>query len=169
MERNEVLFDDWQMRCEGVLSRRRVAYTVCIIITSILASSSFVGLFFEPALIVPLILSVIALASVVIEWQKIKNNHLIIRSNQIEITNRFNKTSIYKISIHELTLSLEHSFNRRSGGIIMKFYDTKDNLICKYEDMLNRAAPFGFEKTTWERSIEGLDIKMVDSSGIIKN
>lgn len=43
------------------------------------------------------------------------------------------------------------------------------NLICKYEDMLNKAAPWGFEKTSWERSIEGLDIKIIDAEGIIKN
>lgn len=68
-----------------------------------------------------------------------------------------------------MTLELRHSFNRRSGGIIMKFYDSKGNLICKYEDMLNRAAPWGFEKTSWERSIEGLGIKIIDAEGIIKN
>ena len=169
MLNNNVLFDDWQTRCDGMLKHRRVEYTVCLIFISILFSCSCVGAFFELALIAAIVLSFGALAVVLLEWQKIKNNHLVIKSNQIEITNRFNKTTLYKIHIHELTLELRHSFNRRSGGIIMKFYDSKGNLICKYEDMLNRAAPWGFEKTSWERSIEGLGIKIIDAEGIIKN
>ena len=50
----------------------------------------------------------------------------------------------------------------------MKFYDAKGNLICKYEDLFNRTAPWGFEKTNWEKSIEGLGIEIIDASGIIK-
>ena len=169
MENNNVLFDDWQTRHEGSLNSRRRAYTVCIIFTSIWFSCSCVGAFFELALIAPIVLSFGALAVVLLEWQKVKNNHLVIKGNQIEITNRFNKTTLYKIHIHELTLELRHSFNRRSGGIIMKFYDSKGNLICKYEDMINGAAPWGFEKTSWERSIEGLGIKIIDAEGIFKN
>ena len=51
----------------------------------------------------------------------------------------------------------------------MKFYDAKGNLICKYEDLFNRTAPWRFEKTNWEKSIEGLGIEIIDASGIIKN
>ena len=169
MLNNNILFDDWKTRCDGVLKHRREEYTVCLILISILFSCSFVGAFFELVLIVPMVLSFGALAVVFLEGQKVKNNHLVIKSNQIEITNRFNKTTLYKIYIHELTLELRHSFNRTSGGIIMKFYDSKGNLICKYEDMLNRAAPWGFEKTSWERSTEGLGIKIIDAEGIFKN
>ena len=169
MLNNNVLFDDWQTRCDGALKRRRGEYTICLICISILFLVSCVGAFFELAVIVFFVISLITLTVLLLEWQKVNNNHLVIKCNQIEITNRFHKTTVYKIHIHELTLELRHSFNRRSGGIIMKFYDSKGNLICKYEDMLNRAAPWGFEKTSWERSIEGLGIKIIDAEGIIKN
>ena len=169
MLNNNVLFDDWQTRCDGVLKRRREEYTLALICISVLFLGSCVGALFELAVIAFLVISLIALTVLLLEWQKVKNNHLVIKNNEIEITNRFNKITIYKIHINELTLELSHSFNRRSGGIIMKFYDSKGNLICKYEDMLNRAAPWGFEKTSWERSIEELDIKIIDAEGIFKN
>ena len=169
MLNNSILFDDWQMRPDGALKSRKRAYTFCLLCISVLFWFSGVGVFFELALLMPLVLAIITITVVFLEWQKVKNNHLIIRSNQIEITNRFNKTTIYKIHIHESTLELSHSFNRRSGGIIMKFYDSKGNLICKYEDMLNTAAPWGFEKTNWEKGLEGLGIEIIDTSGIIKN
>lgn len=169
MLNNSILFDDWQMRRDGVLRYRKRAYTFSLCCISILFLASSVGVFFELALSIPLVLAIIAITVVFLEWQKVKNNHLIIKSNQIAITNRFNKTTIYKIRIHELTLELRHSCNRRSGGVIMKFYDAKGNLICKYEDMLNTAAPWGIEKTKWEKGIEGLGIEIIDTSGIIKN
>ena len=169
MLNNNILFDDWATRCDGVLKHRRRVFIFCLICISILFLGSCVGAFFELAVIAPLVISFIVLTVLLLEWQKIKNNHLVIKSNQIEITNRFNKTTTYKIHVHELTLELSHSFNRRSGGIIMKFYDSKGNLICKYEDMLNRAAPWGFKKTSWEISIEGLGIKIIDAEGIFKN
>ena len=169
MLNNSILFDDWQMRRDGVLKYRKRAYTISLFCISILFLVLSVGVFFELALMIPLVHALIAITVVFLEWQKVKNNHLIIKSNQIAITNRFNKTTIYKIHIHELTLELRHSFNRRSGGIILKFYDSKGNLICKYEDMLNTAAPWGLEKTKWEKSLEGLGIVIIDTSGIIKN
>ena len=166
---DNILFDDWQTRNDDALKQRRGAYTFCLICLSILFLCSGVGAFFELALIAPLVLSCIALIAVLLEWKKVKNNHLVIKSNRLEITNRFNQTKIYKIHIDELTLELRPSFNKRSGGILMKFYDSKGNLFCKYEDMLNKTAPWGFEKTNWERSIEGLGIEIIDASGIIKN
>ena len=78
-------------------------------------------------------------------------------------------TTYYKVHIHELTLELGYSFNRRSGGIVMKFYDTNRRLICKYEDMFNRAASKKKKKTNWENNLERLGIKIIDTSGIIKN
>ncbi len=169
MPNTNILFDDWQTRCDGVLKQRRRAYTFSLISVSILFLASLVGVFFELAIIAPLVISLIALIVVLLEWLKLKDNHLVMKSNQIEITNRFNKTTIYKIHIHELTLDLRHSFNHRSGGIIMEFHDSKGNQICKYEDMLNRTAPWGFEKTSWERSLQGLGIKITDAGGIFKN
>lgn len=169
MPNNSILFDDWQMRPDGVLKYRKRAYTFNLFSISVLLLFSGVGVFFALALLMPLILAIITITIVFLEWQKVKNNHLIIKSNQIEITNRFHKTTIYKVHIHESTLELRHSFNSRSGGIIMKFYDAKGDLICKYEDMFNTAAPWGFEKTKWEKGLEGLGIEIIDTSGIIKN
>ena len=51
----------------------------------------------------------------------------------------------------------------------MKFYDSQNNLIFKYEDMLNKASPFGCEKTNWEKSLESLGVKIIDNEEIIKN
>lgn len=169
MFNNNILFDDWQTRCDDVLKHRRWAYTFCLIFFNILFLGLVIGAFFKLYLVVPLVLSFISLIAVLLEWMKVKNNHLVIKSNQLEITNRFNKTKIYKIHIYELSLVLKPPFYQRGGGIIMKFYDAKGNLICKYEDMFNRAAPWGFEKTNWEKSIEGLGIEIIDASGIIKN
>lgn len=169
MENNDVLFDDWQVRCERILERRRAAYAVCISAIGVLLVSSCIGMFLEPALFLPFVICVAVFAVVVLEYLKVKNNHLVIRNNLIEITNRFNKTTTYKVNIRELTLIIKHSINYRSGGIIMLFYDSKDNLICKYEDMFNRTALFGCEKTKWEKTIEGFNIKVVDPTGIIKN
>ena len=169
MENNNVLFDDWQTRPNGALNARRSAYTVCMTFISILFFGSCVGVIFEPAFIAPIFLSVITFSVVFLEWCKVKNNHLVIKNNQIDITNRFNKTTTHIIHVHELTLELRHSINRRSGGIIMKFYDAKGNLICKYEDMFNRTAPWGSKKTNWENNLERLGIKIIDVSGIIKN
>ena len=148
--------------------------TVCLLMICTLFLGLCVGMFFEKILIVPLLIVFIVLVNVVLEWLKIKYNHLVIKSTQIEITNRFNKTKIHNVRVHELTLELRFSFNRRSGGILMRFYDADGNLICKYEDMFNRAAPYraapwGFDKTNWEREIEGLNIKIIDTYGIIRN
>ena len=169
MEKNNVLFDDWQTRHEGAINSRKRAYTACMSFISILFLGSCLGVIFELALVVPLVLSAIVFAVVFLEWCKVKNNHLIIKHNEIQVTNRFNQTTYYKAQIHELTLESVYTLNRRSGGIVMKFYDTNGRLICKYEDIFNRAAPWGFEKTDWENHLERLGIKIVDTSGIIKN
>lgn len=169
MINNIILFDDWQTRCADVFKQRRREYMLCLILIGISNLFVCVGIFFEPVLIVPLVLFIIVFVVLLLEWLKVKNNHLVIKSNQIEVTNRFNKTTIHRIHIHELTLRIKHSFNHRSGGIILIFCDSKDNIICKYEDMLNNAAPWGFEKTSWERGIEGLGIKVLNPEKIIKN
>ena len=62
------------------------------------------------------------------------------------------KTAIYKIQINELVVELRSSCQR--GGIFLLFYDKDKHMIFKYEDMLNRAAPYGFEKTNREKGLE---------------
>ena len=73
------------------------------------------------------------------------------------------------MQIDELVIELRPHFNRRSGGILVLFYDKNHRMICKYEDMLNRAAPYGFEKTIWEKSLEQLGVEIIDITEIIKN
>ena len=130
---------------------------------------SLIGVIFEVEILVFMFISLIVFACVNLEWLKIKNSHLIIKSNQIIVTNRFKKTTAFNIDLNNLVIQLSHSFNLRSGGIVMKFYDMNNNLICKYEDMLNFAAPLGEKNTYWEQAILALNVKIIDDFEIIKN
>ena len=168
MESN-ILFDDWEVRCEGIRNHRKKDYNICSICIGGLCLVSVMGMIFYWGCAVLLILFSVTYLFIWFEWLKIKNNHLVIKSNQIEVTNRFNKTAIYKIQINELAIELRHSFNGRSGGIILLFYDKDRHEIFKYEDMLNHAAPYGFEKTNWEKGLEKLGAKIIDPTEIIKN
>lgn len=169
MDNNFILFDDWTTRYDGTLKFRKRQYVVGIVCTSFLLLVSLIGIFFEVGMLFFLFISSIAFASVNLEWLKIKNSHLIIKSNQIMVTNKFNKTTVYNIDLNNLVVKLSHSFNLRSGGIVMKFYDMNNNFICKYEDMLNFAAPLGEKNTNWEEAILNLKIKIIDDFEIIKN
>ena len=168
MEDN-ILFDDWKVRREGVFDRRKEEYTISFICVGVLWLFSVVGMIFHWSLAILLVLPSITHLFVWLEWLKIKNNHLVIRSDQIEVTNRFNKTAIYKVQINELTIELRPSFNVRSGGIILLFRDKDMRTIIKYEDMLNHAAMYGFEKTDWEKGLEKLGVKIIDRTEINKN
>ena len=169
MDSKNILFDDWTTRCDGALKFRKRRYVVGMICTSLLMLVSLIGIFFELGMLVLLFISLIVFADVYLEWLKIKNSHLIIKSNQIIVTNRFNKTTVYNVDLNNLVIKLRHSFNFRSGGIVMKFYDTNNNFICKYEDMLNSAAQLGDTNTTWEKAVLALNIKIIDDFEIIKN
>ena len=166
---NNILFDDWEVRREGNFNRRKKDYNIASVCIGALCLFSVIGMTFHWFCAISLVLSSITYLFIWLEWLKIKNNHLVIGSNQIEITNRFNKTAIYKIQIDELTIELRHSFNARSGGIILLFCDKDMRTIIKYEDMLNHAAPYGFEKTNWEKGLEKLGVKIIDQTEIIKN
>ena len=125
-------------------------------------------IFVEFALILFFVLALIGLIVIWFEWLKIKNNHLIIKKDSIIITDRFNRSSVYNVSLSNLKIEIRHSINVKNGGIIMKFYDN-NALVCKYKDMINIASSFGEEKTTWERKIKSLGIEIVDLSEVIKN
>ena len=49
------------------------------------------------------------------------------------------------------------------------FCDKDMRTIIKYEDMLNHGAPYGSEKTNWEKGLEKLGVKIIDPTEIIKN
>lgn len=161
---DKILFDDWKVREYNAYNNRKKDYFLPFISMIFLLVFSIVCcMFFERALIMLFLLFLVCFICICLEWLKIKNNHLIIRNNQIEITNLFNKTHVYEVNIKELVLKIKRSFNRRSGGIILKFYDLNKNLICKYEDMLNYAMPYG-EKTEWQKAIKNLGFK-IDGRG----
>ena len=166
---NNILFDDWKVRQEGIFNRRKKDYNIGFICVGVLWLFSVVGMIFHWSVAIFLVLSSITYLFIWLEWLKIKNNHLVIRSDQIEVTNRFNKTAIYKVQINELAIELRPSFDQRSGGIILLFRDKDMRTIIKYEDMLNHAAMYGFEKTDWEKGLEKLGVKIIDQTEIIKN
>ena len=168
MSDNDILFDDWAVRREGVLKGRKISYIVCFVCVGILFLGSAVAVFFVFPCIVFFIIAVITLITLYNEWRKIKNSHLIIKSNQIEITDKTNKTYVFKVRAEQLIIELRHAC-RRGGGIIMRFYDVKGRMICEYEDMLNRAAPFQLPKTEWEKGIEELGVRIIDETEILKN
>ena len=165
----KILFNDWETRIPGAIKYRKKNYILSLLCTSVLFVMSIIGCIFYWEVIVLLLISAIVFIAVIFEWLKIKNNHLIIKNNQIEITNRFNKIKIYKINIDNVVLKIRSSFNRRSGGIIMIFLNQDNHQICKYEDMLNGASPLGVKKNLWEEKILSLGIKVVDEQEIIKN
>lgn len=157
------------MRIPDAIKYRKKNYILSLLCTLVLFVMSIIGCIFYWEVIVLLLISAIVFIAVIFEWLKIKNNHLIIKNNQIEITNRFNKIKIYKINIDNVVLKIRSSFNRRSGGIIMIFLNQANHQICKYEDMLNGASPLGDKKTLWEEKILSLGIKVVDEQEILKN
>ena len=169
MDNSNVLFDDWAVRNKQVYISRRKTYQIVISIFLVFWLFFLVLTIWEWAAVFALPVWTLVIATIFGEWLKVKNNHLVIKTDKIEITNRVNKTTIYHTDIGALSLVLAHSFNRRSGGIIMKFYNTNGKLVCKYEDMINTAAPWGQEQTNWEKGLKELNIKITDAEGIIKN
>ena len=93
----KILFNDWETRIPGAIKYRKKNYILSLLCTSVLFVMSIIGCIFYWEVIVLLLISAIVFIAVIFEWLKIKNNHLIIKNNQIEITNRFNKIKIYKI------------------------------------------------------------------------
>ena len=169
MDNSNVLFDDWAVRNKQVYISRRKTYQIVISIFLVFWLFFLVLTIWEWAAVFALPVWTLVITTIFGEWLKVKNNHLVIKTDKIEITNRAKKTTIYHTDISELSLVLAHSFDRRSGGIIMKFYNTNGKLVCKYEDMINTGAPWGQEQTNWEKGLRGLNIKITDVEGIIKN
>lgn len=167
MQDDIVLFDDWSVRRERD-AYSKTGFLLIVISLGSLLLFSLVGLFFLPYLVIPMVMAVLALGAVVLQWLMIRHNHLVIKKNQIEITNRFCKTTVYPVSLRTLTLELRHHLDPKRG-ILMKFYDSSGKLVCKYEDMCNAAAPWGFPKTAWENGLTALGIQILDPTGVIKN
>lgn len=165
---SKVVFDDWQVREKNVFETRKKEYIFCLISIIVLTAISFVATILEWYLCIMLILVIICLFVFCLEWLKIKNNHLVIAEDTIYITNRFNKTKEYIVDYKDCKLELKKSV-KRGGGKWLKFYGADNKLICKYEDMLNNASDYGSEPTKWEKSIKGLNIRIIDKEQIFKN
>ena len=168
MNNDNIKFDDWITRYPKALEKRRKDYIICEIPLISMCLFSTIFMFFEFAFVVVLILFIIVTVVVYLEWLKVKNNHLVIRTNQIEITNRFSKKVIYNIDYNNLKIKLERSC-KRGGGILLSFYDSNFNYITRYEDMLNYPTPYGEKRNCWEETIKTLGLEIIDNSEIIKN
>ena len=86
----KILFDDWKVREYNAYNNRKKDYFLPFISMIFLLVFSIVCMFFERALIMLFLLFLVCFICICLEWLKIKNNHLIIRNNQIAITNLFN-------------------------------------------------------------------------------
>ena len=117
---NNILFDDWKVRQEGIFNRRKKDYNIGFICVGVLWLFSVVGMMFHWSVAIFLVLSSITYLFIWLEWLKIKNNHLVIRSNQIEVTNRFNKTAIYKNLFDELFVAIDDFYILPFGDLMSK-------------------------------------------------
>ena len=88
MDSESILFDDWRTRYDEALKFRKRQYVIGVICSSFLMLVSLIGIFYDLGMLVFIILSLIAFVSINLEWLKIKNSHLIIKSNQIIVTNK---------------------------------------------------------------------------------
>ena len=159
---NNILFDDWETRnVDKAYKNRKIGFRVAIIFPLILALLTGVLMFLRPKYITWFIMmSVISLCCHFC-WLKIKNCRLIIKTDKLEITNRFGKTTIYNIASNDLVIEIKFPVDIRLGGIIMKFYDSDKNFIAKYEDMINYSYPIGKKARIWERKLESTGIKII--------
>ncbi len=148
----EIIFDDWEYRSKINLKYRNIELIVAIIIGIIFFIISIIVTFIEKDAFFVIIFALIYSIIISGEWLRFKNGHLIITKDTIKITNRFNYTKIYFVNYKECILKL--SPPSRRDGIVLKFYDKNNKLICKYRDMLNYAADFKAELTDWEKALK---------------
>lgn len=159
----EVVFDDWNYRIEMVIKQRKKDYKLLFILVGIFTFITILGMFFSIYVILFSALAVIALITLLLEYLKVMNNHLIITTEAIYITNLFKKEKEYFIDYKSLLLEVKQSI-KRGGGLWLKFY--KDGkLLFKYEDMLNFPIGCGDKLTDWGIAIKSLNIPIKDRNG----
>ena len=95
----EVVFDDWNYRIEMVIKQRKKDYKLLFILVGIFTFITILGMFFSIYVILFSALAVIALITLLLEYLKVMNNHLIITTEAIYITNLFKKEKEYFIDI----------------------------------------------------------------------
>ena len=160
-----MVFDDWMYRNPDLLKHRRKDYFVCFISVWILGLVSIVGMFFSLYSVCCLFLAIYVNMGLLLEYLKVKNNHLIITKKAIYITNRFKRTKEYLLDYKECSLEIQKSV-KRGGGIWLKFYDKNGKFLLKYEDMLNRPTMYGGKLLPWGEAIKSLQIPIEDKNNL---
>ena len=161
--KGEIVFDDWMYRHPNSLKQRMKDYFLCAIPLCMLTLVSIIGMFFSLYVGCFLLLAICSNVVVLLEYLKVKNNHLIITKEAIYVTNRFKVTNEYLLDYRECSLEIRKSF-KRGGGIWLKFYDKNGKLLLKYEDMLNSPTMYGGKLLPWGESIKSLQIPIVDKN-----
>lgn len=161
--KERIVFDDWVYRPDLSIKQRKKEYLICFIPLWMLILVSVIGVFFSLYSLLFLVLAIYANLILLLEYLKIKNNHLIITEHAIYVTNRFNVTKKYLLNYKDCSLEIKKSI-KRGGGIWMKFYDKKGNFLLKYEDMLNTPTMYGGKLLPWGEAIKSLQIPLVDKN-----
>ena len=171
-----VVFDDWTVRNREYYVSRcntyKFLFFMCLFFTLIIMACS-VYMFFAYidtwfATVPFLILFIIVDVSIYFEWLLVKNNHLVIKSSSIEITNLFNKTKEYIVNYKECELVLKPTFQIKNG-IRLTFIDTSGRKVCTYVDMINKGSLLGFPLNDWEKALKSLGIRLIDKGYVFKN
>lgn len=160
-----IVFNDWTYRTDEIMKNRKKDYLICFIPLWILTILSIVVMFFDIYVILFLLLAILGNVKLLLEYLKIKNNHLVITTESIYVTNRFNKTKEYKVNYKDCILEIKKSV-KRGGGIWMKFYDKNNTLLVKYEDMLNTPTMYGGKLLPWGEAIKSLEIQLIDNGNL---
>lgn len=159
----KIVFDDWNYRTKEVINHRKKDFNLLFVLLGIFTFITIAGMFLSLYVILFLFLAVIADIALLLEYLKVKNNHLVITTESVYITNLFNKEKEYIVDYKTLSLKIKQSV-KRGGGLWLKFYD-KDKMLFKYEDMLNFPVSCGDKLTDWGKAIKSLEISIKDRRG----
>ncbi len=163
-----VLFDDWLFRDEKRIKPRLKLYQLLLVFLTIINVAILIMTFFYWYIIIFALLFITTLVYGYFEYLKVKNNHLIIYENRIQIINRFKKEKIFDLTPNQYSINLKDGINRGSG-LFLIFKDQDGKVITKYEDMFNYPSPYQEDKTEWEIKIKEVGCRINDPNEIIKN
>lgn len=165
--KEQIVFDDWLYRPEDAIKRRKKAYFICFIPVCILNLMCLIGLFFSLYVLFCFALAIWVDIVWLLEYLKIKNQHLVITEHAIYVTDRFHVTKKYLLDYKDCSLELKQSV-KRGGGVWLKFYDKNGQLLLKYEDMLNRPARYDGKILPFGEAIKSLQIPLADKDDLFR-
>jgi len=166
--KEQIVFDDWLYRSENAIKRRKKEYFICLIPVCILNLMCLIGLFFSLCVLVVFVLAIWVDIVLLLEYLKIKNQHLVITEQAIYVTDRFHITKKYLLDYKDCSLELRQSV-KRGGGIWLKFYNKNGKLLLKYEDMLNRPARYDGKILPLGEAIKSLQIPLIDKNDLFRS